>query len=100
MSSKRDNRTGLTRSTLQQGRIIEEGTYRELMRTGGAFSHLVSEFGGAAGEKKEEQDAEEEEAIEPVPTKHADEIIRLTKKHMGRAAGTGKLEVSPAFWLC
>jgi CO dehydrogenase/acetyl-CoA synthase beta subunit len=62
------------------------------MRNSGPFSRLVSEFGGATEEKREEEEAEEEEAIETAPID--DKVSRLSRKHMGKAAGTGKLEVS------
>lgn len=76
---------------LQQGRIVEKGTYADLIASGGPFYRLVTEFGGAAEEKKEEQDDKEEEAIEAKPA--TNDIKQLSRKHMGKAAGTGKLEV-------
>jgi len=65
------------------------------MRNNGPFGRLVSDFGGAEEDNKEEGNAVEEEAVETFGktsiTKQ--DIVRLTKKHMGKAAGTGKLEV-------
>ena len=64
------------------------------MRNDGPFTRLLSEFGGSAEETKAERDAAEEEAIEaPTSNLSRKDIIRLTRKHMGKAAGTGKLEV-------
>ena len=87
-------------STIQNGQIVETGSFHQLMKNNGPFSRLLSEFGGAKEEGKEQSDALEEAAveesavtspIEKVITKK--DIVRLTKKHMGKAAGTGKLEV-------
>jgi ATP-binding cassette subfamily C (CFTR/MRP) protein 1 len=84
--------------TMQNGRIVEEGSYAELIKNDGPFGHLIAEFGGQGEKNKEDRDAAEEGAIEQekekgnVDTKKA--IVRLTRKNMGKAAGTGKLEVS------
>jgi len=67
-----------------------------LITVGGAFSHLVSDFGGRSGEKKDkdEEDEKEEEAIETVvPKRNIEQVKRLTRKNMGKAAGKGGLEV-------
>jgi ATP-binding cassette subfamily C (CFTR/MRP) protein 1 len=87
--------------TIQHGRIVEEGAYAELIRNDGPFGRLIAEIGGQE-EKKEAKDVVEEEAIEDaevqerhkgkVDTRNA--IVRLSRKNMGKAAGTGKLEVS------
>ncbi len=65
------------------------------MSNNGLFSRLLSEFGGVGEEEKEKNDAKEEAAIDSEPktviTKR--DIVRLHKKNMGKAAGTGKLEV-------
>lgn len=68
------------------------------MTSNGAFKHLMDEFGGSGAEKEEEEAAEEEEAIEDVTADESakiaeQRIAKITKKHMGKAAGTGKLEV-------
>jgi len=89
----------LTRSTIQDGHIVEEGTYDTLMTSGGAFKVLMDEFGGATAAKEEEEAAEEEDAIEDStiaedkPKTNEQKIRKITRKQMGKAAGTGKLEV-------
>lgn len=69
-------------STLQHGRVVEEGTYAQLVSQSGPFSSLVTEFG--SGESVEDENKQE---VAPIQT------VRLSKKHMGKAAGTGRLEV-------
>lgn len=84
---------------MENGRIIEEGTYDELIRMEGPFSRLMKEFGGkgTAAEKQpagqtlldgdtraqEERDLAVQEA-----GKGASKVSRA----VGKAAGTGKLE--------
>ena len=77
------------------GQIAEEGTYSDLMRNHGPFCRLLSEFGGVEKEEKKETEAAQEAAIDAIckQDRTQRDIIRLTKKHMGKAAGTGKLEV-------
>lgn len=50
--------------TMHQGKIVEQGTYNELLSAGGSFSRLVAEFGGTEEEKKDKEDEAEEDAIE------------------------------------
>jgi ABC-type multidrug transport system fused ATPase/permease subunit len=38
---------------MHDGKIVEEGTYRELLDNGGDFAHLVEKFGGKEEEKAE-----------------------------------------------
>jgi hypothetical protein len=62
------------------------------MSQNGAFSRLLSEFGSASQQKA--SDVSEKTAI--VAHQKADDrkvVARLTKKDVGTAAGTGKLEV-------
>jgi hypothetical protein len=49
---------------MAQGKIVEQGTYDQLILNGGDFSRLVAEFGGKEEEKKEEEEEAEEDAIE------------------------------------
>jgi ATP-binding cassette subfamily C (CFTR/MRP) protein 1 len=72
------------------GKFVEQGTYNELMRANGAFKKLVQEYGGQREEQWEEDEIEAEKALEVV-TKPAVNL-KITKKMMGSAAGTGKLE--------
>lgn len=80
--------------TLADGHIAEAGTYSELLaRHDGAFSRLMQDFGGAKTDKQEQVRADEEEmAIETAAPEVAPTTVKLTKKLMGKAAGTGKLE--------
>lgn len=50
--------------TMENGRIVESGTYDELMTRGGAFSRLIAEFGGREQEEEDEEVEDEAEAIE------------------------------------
>lgn len=85
-------------STVQNGQIVEEGTYSNLLSSGGAFKRLMVEFGGSGAAEKEEEDAEEEAAIEevgePGSKTNQQKIAKITSKLVGKAAGSGKLEVS------
>jgi len=85
---------------LADGQIAEQGTYAELMNFKGPFSQLLLEFGGSA----EPADGTVQRAVEVVSTLASSEqdittMSRLSRKHVGRAAGTGKLEVSDDFFL-
>ena len=53
---------------MDQGKIVEQGTYDELLSHGGNFARLVDEFGGKEEEKHEEEESAVEDAIEE-PTK-------------------------------
>lgn len=50
--------------TLEDGHIVEAGTYDELLHRNGAFARLMHDFGGVEEEKDEEEGIEEEAAIE------------------------------------
>jgi ATP-binding cassette subfamily C (CFTR/MRP) protein 1 len=76
--------------SMDGGKFVEQGTYNELMRANGAFKKLVQEYGGQREEQWEEDEIEAEKALEVV-TKPAVNL-KITKKMMGSAAGTGKLE--------
>lgn len=49
---------------MHQGKIVEQGTYDELIAAGRDFARLLAEFGGKEEEKKEEEEEEEADAIE------------------------------------
>ena len=78
---------------MNAGHIAEQGTYSEMMASDGAFAHLIADFGGAQEDQREEGDAREENAIEQLDRVVDDKkLVRLSRKAMGKAAGTGKLE--------
>ncbi|KPV77486.1 uncharacterized protein RHOBADRAFT_24011 [Rhodotorula graminis WP1] len=53
---------------LEHGKVTQEGTYADLIGDKeGAFSKLMEEFGGDLEDKKEEDEAKEEDAIEGEP---------------------------------
>ncbi|KAG7096565.1 hypothetical protein E1B28_003986 [Marasmius oreades] len=81
---------------LDEGKIVERGTYEELMNAGGEFSKFLEEFGGGAGEgedldeaeKQKElevgvpgQDSEEEEVKKPLATSAA--IMQAEERNTG-----------------
>ncbi|KAL1410098.1 hypothetical protein Q8F55_004101 [Vanrija albida] len=87
--------------TVTAGRIVEQGTFENLLSSGGAFKRLMDEFGGQQEAKQEEEAAEEEEAIADIPLESpvdekttTERVAKLTRKLVGKAAGTGKLEAS------
>jgi len=49
---------------IEQGQIMEHGTYTDLMSRKGAFFNLLEEFGGAAEEKREVDEEKQEAAVE------------------------------------
>lgn len=75
-------------STINNGAIAEEGTYQELVQRNGAFQRLMEEFGGQELRKEED---EEEGAASSLPV-NSRPSKKITRKTMGKAAGTGKLE--------
>jgi ATP-binding cassette, subfamily C (CFTR/MRP), member 1 len=54
---------------MRQGKIVEQGTYDELVSHGGAFARLIEEYGGKEEETKEEQEEVEEDVIEEIEEK-------------------------------
>jgi hypothetical protein len=93
---------------LDEGAIVEEGTYLELLESGRHFSKLMYQFGGATEKKAEEEEEVEEEAIDEVvlssvaPGEEARPVFQIRKSTFqsgekaqgGRLAeGTGKIEV-------
>ncbi|TFK49597.1 ABC protein [Heliocybe sulcata] len=79
--------------TLKDGRIIEQGTYPQLIESDGEFARLDKEFGGQAAEKREEDEQEAIEETKPAPTMGIEEAKLKSEKQAKRSgAGTGKLE--------
>ncbi|KAK8861276.1 hypothetical protein IAR55_002095 [Kwoniella newhampshirensis] len=70
---------------MSQGRIVEQGTYADLVRAEGSVAKLFDDFGGVSPEHLEE------ESVGQLKAQEAD-VERLSRKIMGKAAGTGKLE--------
>lgn len=78
--------------TLQDGRVVEGGTYDNLMNKQGAFCDLMRDFGGAK-ELQDEDDADKEEAaLQSSATDPRN--TAFSQSGLGKAAGSGKLEVS------
>ncbi|EIW69200.1 hypothetical protein TREMEDRAFT_44369 [Tremella mesenterica DSM 1558] len=80
---------------IQQGNIVERGTYNELMSSEGPFARLIASLGLSSKEEEQEnEETIEEEAVVLDGQKPEVAAIpaKLTRKHMGKAAGTGKLE--------
>lgn len=95
----------LTGSVMNQGEITERGTYSSLVQQGGQFCNLVTDFGiretstdDGSEETMEDENAADEiviakEKIENKAVENQAKLVRNTRKTMGAAAGTGKLEV-------
>ena len=80
---------------MHQGKIVEQGTYDELVTRGGAFARLIEEYGGKEEEKKEEQDIGEEDAIEETEEKQEKEpqakpqaLMQVEERAVGSVAWT------------
>ena len=52
---------------MQDGRIVERGTYEELVNNNGAFAKFVTQFGGNDKDMKEKHEVEEGATIEETP---------------------------------
>ncbi|KAL7411550.1 ABC protein [Mrakia frigida] len=65
--------------TLENGVVVEDGTYDELVVNQGPFSRLMKEFGGAAEEEDEEEKEAEAEAIEGIDSKMEKKRDGLTR---------------------
>jgi ATP-binding cassette subfamily C (CFTR/MRP) protein 1 len=81
--------------TMENGCIVEQGSYENLMTNDGPFATLMHDFGGVAQDEEEEEAAVEEEAIEEVAVEGRPVIKRLLTKDeraARKAAGTGKEE--------
>ena len=65
--------------TVSEGRIVEQGTYTDLLARHGAFADLVAEFGNNEEETKRMEEAKEKQATEGKP----DEKQQVMKKEDG-----------------
>lgn len=86
------------RSAIEHGRVAESGTYTQLVSAEGQFNRLVSEFASSRTSVAEKAqlapEADRSVSFDPhIREAEQSAVGRLSKKHVGRAAGTGKLEV-------
>lgn len=80
--------------TMADGRIVEHGTYSDLLARGGDFARLSKEFGGEQ-EKEEGEEVIEAGADDGYVEKKPDDGIdkaKLKERLLGNAEGKGKLE--------
>lgn len=78
--------------SLENGRIVAQGKYQDLIAGNATFARLMAEFGGS--EKREEQEEEAEEAVSG-PSDQQTQIDEEKIKSESRrrvGAGSGKLE--------
>ena len=88
--------------TIDQGAIVEEGTYSELVDRKGPFSSLVHEYGGAKTGEEDDMDVMDKEGNVITNTGGSsegyaalakkDKETALDKAASSLAAGSGKLE--------
>lgn len=78
--------------TIDSGRIVEKGTYEELVIADGEFARLDRQFGGAAAQEEEEKEEEavEGDDIQELQRTELEDAKEKSNKRTG--AGTGKLE--------
>jgi len=78
---------------LEDGQIAEHGTFDELMSLRGPFSRLLLEFGSNSGGPGEKADLIDDDNI-PLDSQREKALLSLISgKDVGKAAGSGKLEV-------
>lgn len=63
---------------LQNGRILEQGTYADLLQTGEVFGQLIAEFGSLTKEEDEEEVAKAVGEVEAAPAQEKKERPALT----------------------
>ena len=99
---------------MHQGKIVEQGTYDELLSHGGDFARLVEEYGGKEDEKKEEDEEDAiEESIEDVkekkPKQKENTLMQIEERATGSvewgvyaeyARAGGGIWVIPAIIIC
>ncbi|KAK0469882.1 ABC protein [Desarmillaria tabescens] len=69
--------------TLDDGCIIEQGTYQQLLADDGNFARLVTEFGGTSS-SSEASNVNEDEGLEAIKSKSAQASVKGTGKLEGR----------------
>lgn len=78
--------------SLENGRIVAQGKYQDLIAGNATFARLMAEFGGS--EKREEQEEEAEEAVSGPSDQQLqideEKIKSESRRRVG--AGSGKLE--------
>ena len=77
--------------TVANGRIVERGTYSELMSNNGDFSRFVNEFGTQAEEREKEEEEGIEEGAEGVVQDEAAEAA-VVKTPQTNVAGPGIMQ--------
>ncbi|WVF66753.1 hypothetical protein IAT40_001495 [Kwoniella sp. CBS 6097] len=80
---------------MENGEIVGRGTFNELSRGDGSVTRLLAEYGGVAEDPADDSDTDTALPVET--TEKPKEVLRskiakLTKDHIKKAAGTGKLE--------
>ncbi|SJL08922.1 related to YOR1-ABC transporter [Armillaria ostoyae] len=69
--------------TLDDGSIVEQGTYQKLLADDGNFARLVTEFGGTSS-SPETSDASDDDGLEEIKSKSAQASGKGTSKLEGR----------------
>jgi hypothetical protein len=78
---------------LENGQIAEHGTFEELMRLRGPFSRLLLEFGSESGRTGEDKELIEDADASLDNQREKALLSLISGKDVGKAAGSGKLEV-------
>lgn len=71
--------------TLDNGRIVEEGSYTQLISDGGNFARLAKEFGGSSGSSESPEESPTSVDVDIKGAKAKSDLA-------SRAGGSGKLE--------
>lgn len=78
---------------MENGQIAEHGTFDELMGLRGPFSRLVQEFGSDSGRTADQTDLIEDADVSLDNQREKALLSLISQKDVGKAAGSGKLEV-------
>jgi len=88
---------------MHQGKIVEQGTYDELVARRGTLARLVEEYRGKEEDKKEEEAEREEDAIEASEEKKEDKpqakpqaLMQVEERAVGSVAWTVYAEYAKA----